>query len=98
MSGCLRSTDETLVDYARVTGALPLGLDGVNCAGGSCHAKFDVSFDEPSVGEAVAICKIANCSLTLQFSPWCMYYSSSDPREQGPAEDAEMAFWNARAS
>jgi hypothetical protein len=96
MSGCLRSTDETLVDYARVTGALPLGLDGVNCAGGSCHAKFDVSFDEPSVGEAVAICKIANCSLTLQFSPWCMYYSSSDPREQGPAEDAEMAFWNAR--
>jgi hypothetical protein len=105
MAGCIRRSDRTLVDFARVTGVLPLGLDGVNIA-----SKWDTSFDNSTLPEAVAICAEANCSLGLFYSAWNQWFPSTDPMFEGTtpmlftaggkrrvgSEDAEVAFWRGR--
>ena len=78
MAGCIRRSDQTLVDFARVTGVLPLGIDGVNA-----QSQWDTSFDNATLPEAVAICAAANCSLGLVYSPWNQYFPSKDPLIEG---------------
>jgi|EP01046_Picozoa_sp_COSAG06_P011550 hypothetical protein len=106
MAGCIKRSDQVLVDFARVTGVLPLGLDGVNVG-----TQWDTSFDDSTLPEAVAICAAANCTLGLSYSPWDQYYPSpSDPTFEGAtpmpfsaggkprigSEAAEVAFWRSR--
>ena len=78
MAGCIRRSDQTLVDFARVTGVLPLGIDGVNA-----QSQWDTSFDNATLPEAVAICAAANCSLGLVYSPWNQFFPSKDPLIEG---------------
>lgn len=105
MAGCIKHTDRTLVDFVRVTGVLPLGLDGVLNA-----EEWDVSFDNRTVYEAVAICAEVKCSLGLFFSPWNQFFPGNDPTVEGDtpmpftgggkprigSENAELAFWRSR--
>ena len=106
MAGCIKRSDRVLVDFVRVTGVLPLGLNGVNMP-----TQWDTSFDESTVPEAVAICATVNCTLGLFYSPWGQFYPSpDDPTFEGNvsmpfsaggtqrngSEDAELAFWRSR--
>lgn len=55
------SSNQLLVEYARITHAYPLDL----------NPDATPVFNSTTVFEAVKICKLAtNCSLTLNFSPW----------------------------
>ena len=80
------------VQYARITHAFPVDL----------NSDAEPIFNATTIFEAVKICHLAtNCSLTLNFSPWCNNGGSwrSGPFDAGSARERHsLAYFSDRVS
>ena len=80
------------VQYARITHAFPVDL----------NSDAEPIFNATTIFEAVKICHLAtNCSLTLNFSPWCNNGGSwhSGPFGDGSARERHsLAYFSDRVS
>ena len=86
------SSNDVLVQYARITHAFPVDL----------NSDAEPIFNATTIFEAVKICHLAtNCSLTLNFSPWCNNGGSwhSGPFGDGSARERHsLAYFSDRVS
>ena len=91
--GIDRSKPE-VVDYARITHALPLSLDRSS----SASDPADVQGLTAELQEVVAICALpqVNCSISLMYSPWQHGWGYDGASVRGALEQAELQFFGAR--
>ena len=82
----LSSSNALLLDYARITHALPLDLN--------YHSKLT----EATVREVVHTCAKANASLSLNWSPFITFCQPEcrDPTRWGPEEQREIEFFRSQ--
>ena len=75
------ASNPLLVQYARIMHSFPVDL----------NTDAEPVFNSTTIGEAVHICVLAgNCSLCLNFSPWCQGHTpwgTVGPLERGANED-----------
>lgn len=83
--------DPAIVDYARITRALPLSID---------RSTNQNDFEElaEELREIAAICAapIVNCSVSLLYSPWEKNWGYDGAAVRGAPEQAELQFFGAR--
>jgi alpha-galactosidase len=91
--GIDRSKPE-VVDYARITHALPLSLD---CSS-SVSDPEDMQGLTAELQEVAAICALpqVNCTISLIYSPWEHNWEYNGASVRGAPEQAELQFFGAR--
>ena len=84
--------DPAIVDYARITRALPLSIDR------SSANQNDFEELAGELREIAAICAapIVNCSVSLLYSPWEKSWGYDGAAVRGAQEQAELQFFAAR--